>query len=119
YWNNEQYYGIGLGASGYLNNVRYENTKSINGYLKGIFKKEEEKITFQDNLEYQIMLNLRTNKGIDLNQFEDKFGFDLYKKKQDVISELEKEKLLEVKSHHLVATFEGMMVLDQIILKLF
>ena len=33
YWNNQMYYGFGLGASGYINNVRYENTRSINKYL--------------------------------------------------------------------------------------
>lgn len=27
YWNNEEYYGFGLGASGYVNGVRYDNTK--------------------------------------------------------------------------------------------
>ena len=118
YWNNEQYYGIGLGASGYLNDVRYTNTKSINEYLKGNFINEEGKITSLDDREYQIMLNLRTNRGIDLNQFKDKFNYDLLENKRDIILQLEKEKLLEVKNEHLIATFEGMMVLDQIIFKL-
>ena len=29
YWNNEEYYGFGLGASGYVNHIRYENTRSL------------------------------------------------------------------------------------------
>ena len=33
YWDNLEYYGFGLGASGYINNIRYENTKSMNQYL--------------------------------------------------------------------------------------
>jgi oxygen-independent coproporphyrinogen-3 oxidase len=35
YWNNNKYYGLGLGASGYINNTRYNNTRSITKYLKG------------------------------------------------------------------------------------
>ena len=34
YWNNDHYYGFGLGASGYIDNIRYTNTKNINEYLK-------------------------------------------------------------------------------------
>ena len=42
YWHNEHYYGFGLGASGYLNNIRYDNTKSMDDYLnnKIILNKE-------------------------------------------------------------------------------
>ena len=25
YWNNDEYYGVGAGASGYVNGVRYPN----------------------------------------------------------------------------------------------
>ena len=32
YWNNEYYYGFGLGASGYLENYRYDNTKNLTKY---------------------------------------------------------------------------------------
>jgi len=34
YWNNENYFGFGAGASGYLNNVRYKNYGPIQHYLK-------------------------------------------------------------------------------------
>src|SRR5699024_8405529 len=38
YWNNNHYYGFGLGASGYFNNVRYTNTRSITNYIKGNYR---------------------------------------------------------------------------------
>ena len=28
YWNNEEYYGFGLGASGYTNNIRYKHIRT-------------------------------------------------------------------------------------------
>ena len=35
YWENKHYYGFGVGASGYLNNIRYTNTRSITKYIEG------------------------------------------------------------------------------------
>ena len=29
YWNNLEYYGFGAGASGYINNIRYDNTRNL------------------------------------------------------------------------------------------
>ena len=34
YWRNEQYYGCGLGASGYIDETRYKNTINLSQYLK-------------------------------------------------------------------------------------
>ena len=34
YWNNDEYYGVGAGASGYVNGVRYRNRGPIQHYLK-------------------------------------------------------------------------------------
>ncbi len=118
YWKNEQYYGVGLGASGYIKDIRYTNTKSINEYLKGHYLDYQEKVTKDDDIEYQIMLNLRTNLGIDLKKFEDKFGFDLYEKKKKEIDELIHNGFLIHSRDKLIPTYEGMMTLDQIILKL-
>ena len=39
YWNNEEYYGFGMGASGYINSIRYDNTRSFNEYIKGNYVK--------------------------------------------------------------------------------
>ena len=118
YWKNEEYYGVGLGASGYLNGVRYTNTKSITKYLKGKKRDIEEIVSKQDNIEYQIMLNLRTVNGLSLKEFEDKFGYDLLKVKEKEINKMISSGLLELKEYNLVATYEGMMVLDTIILDL-
>ena len=118
YWKNKQYYGIGLGASGYINDIRYTNTKSINEYLKGNYLDYQEVVSKEDDIEYQIMLNLRTKEGIDLKDFENKFGFDLYQKKQKEIDELIHQGLLIISRGKLLTTYEGMMILDQIILKL-
>lgn len=74
YWNNQEYYGFGLGASSFLNNCRINNTKSINKYLEGNFCLNKEILSEKDKIEYEIMLNLRKSEGINLEKFREKFG---------------------------------------------
>ncbi len=69
YWKNKEYYGFGLGASGYLNDVRYTNTRSITRYLQKKFRYEEEKLDLYDKIEYEVILNLRTRDGISKSEF--------------------------------------------------
>ena len=118
YWENEQYYGVGLGASGYIGNVRYTNARSITEYLKGKTRDTEEVVSMKDDIEYQIMLNLRTVNGLNLDSFKEKFGIDLLKAKEKEIQRMIDVGLLELKNQNLIPTYEGMMVLDTIILEL-
>ena len=66
YWRNEEYYGIGLGASGYLDDVRYDNTKSLTKYLDGVTRFNEEQLDEKDKEFYFIMLGLRLKEGIEV-----------------------------------------------------
>ena len=118
YWRNERYFGVGLGASGYIDNVRYNNTRSINEYLKGHYRDEEEVLGSLSEQEYQIILNLRTNEGLDLLSYKDKYGVDLYLEHRSDIDVMIQKGYLLINNNHLIATYEGMMILDQIILKL-
>ena len=68
--------------------------------------------------EYQIILNLRTNEGLDLLSYKDKYGVDLYLEHQSDIDEMIQKGYLLINNNHLIATYEGMMTLDQIILVL-
>lgn len=69
YWKNQEYYGFGLGASGYLDGIRYSNTRSMTHYLQGNIRYEEEKLSLRDKMEYEVILNLRTKWGISKSQF--------------------------------------------------
>ena len=69
YWKNNCYYGFGLGASGYLGDIRYSNTRSITHYLQKKYRYEEEKLSIYDKMEYEVILNLRTKFGISKEQF--------------------------------------------------
>ena len=69
YWKNQEYYGFGLGASGYLDGIRYSNTRSMTHYLQGKIRYEEEILSLRDKMEYEVILNLRTKEGISKSQF--------------------------------------------------
>lgn len=97
-WNNEEYYGFGMGASGYLDGVRYENTKSINKYLQKQTIISEEKITLSRKIEDEFMLGLRKIEGLNKTKFFQKYKIDI-NRINDVSELLEKNLLIEDKQN--------------------
>lgn len=88
YWFDNEYYGIGISASGYENNIRYKNITSLRKYNEGERKFEEEKVD-DFNHEYEfIMLNLRTKYGIDLDRYKEIFNKDFLKTYKNEIVKL-------------------------------
>ena len=77
YWNNSNYYGFGLGAASYIGNKRINNTRSINKYLEGNYTKDYEELTKSEEIEYEIILNLRKRDGIFLTNFKNKYNLNL------------------------------------------
>ena len=92
YWNNEEYYGFGVGASGYVNNIRYDNTRSINKYIDGNYRFMEEKVDFNTKVENEFILGFRKFKGINKKIFYDKYKIDI--NSLDIIKKLKREKKL-------------------------
>lgn len=93
YWNNEHYYGFGLGASGYIDNVRYDNTRSLNHYLDGKYVLEQSTLAKNEIIENEFILGFRKLDGININEFKEKYNIDILK--LDVVLELlEKGKLI-------------------------
>ena len=89
YWNNEEYYGFGLGASSFVNGIRYTNTRSLTKYLEGNYVKEKDVITKEIDMSNEMILGLRKIEGISKNKFYNKFGckiediFDVSKLKEN------------------------------------
>ncbi|MEG1015934.1 MAG: radical SAM family heme chaperone HemW [Bacilli bacterium] len=82
YWNNDEYYGFGLSATGYINDIRYENTKNLTSYLNNIYRKEELLISKKECMENELILGLRKLDGVNLKDFFNKFNINL----QDVFN---------------------------------
>ena len=116
YWKNEQYFGVGLGASGYIGETRYKNTVNLTKYLKGQWIDEKENVSKRDRYVYQVMLNLRTIEGLDLDYLKKEFDVDLLESKKQEIADFINKGFLKHLYNRLVATYQGMMILDQMIL---
>ena len=116
YWNNDYYYGFGLGASSYLNNKRITNTRSINKYLDSNYILEVNELTKDDLIEYEIMLNLRKAEGISLEEFKNKYNCNL----KDIvnINSLIKEGYLKENNNHIMIPEDKWYLSNRIILKI-
>lgn len=77
YWKNLEYYGFGMGASGYVDSIRYDNTRSLNEYLNGNYRKEEIYQTNKMKIENEFILGLRLIEGINIYNFKEKYNLDI------------------------------------------
>lgn len=116
YWNNEEYYGFGLGASGYTNGVRYENTRSLTEYVKGNVRKNEEILSVEDKMYNELMLGFRKMEGINLKEFFIKYGVNM----QEVfdLHEVLKNEELIVDGEYIYVNPEYIYVMNEILIKI-
>ena len=96
YWNNEEYYGFGVAAHGYVNGIRYGNKITVEYYVNNPLEKEEKRHeTIKDKLEEEIFLGFRKMKGIDIKQINSKYNIDFEKKYMNILKKYEDLSLLE------------------------
>ena len=116
YWQNKEYFGFGCGASGYIGNVRYTNTLSISKYLNKDIKNMEELLSLKDVMDNEIMLGLRLAKGINLQEFFNKYEVNL----QEVynIKPLLKNKELIYKDGNIFINPKYIYVMNEILIKI-
>lgn len=116
YWNNERYYGFGSGASGFVGDKRYDNTKSVFNYVNKKTWAYEEELDVFTLMKDEVMLNLRKTSGINKNSFKKKYGLSLnaafnYK---DLIL----KGLLNEKEENVFIPFDKLFVSNEIIIML-
>lgn len=119
YWKDEEYYGAGLGASGYVNNRRYTNTRSLMKYLKVNHIKEEETLTLNSQLEDYFLTNLRLAEGFKKESFFKRFNFKFEDKYKLSFDKLKTNGLLAESADSIYPTDQGILLLDRILLELF
>ena len=98
YWDNAEYYGVGAGASGYVDGVRYKNNGPIRHYLQAVeagnARVQEEVLTLKEKMEEEMFLGLRKKSGVSKKRFEEKFGLSFEDQYGAVVSELTEQGLL-------------------------
>lgn len=116
YWNNENYYGFGLGAAGYIENQRYENTRNLSKYLQGKYIKVSHKLDKNETLQNEFMLGLRKIKGIDKIKFKEKYGIKVTDIKE--VKNLINQNLLIEKENNIFINSKFIYTSNEILLRL-
>ena len=86
YWNNDEYYGFGAAAHGYINGIRYFNHNTIEKYLENPASHAYGKtLTQSEKLEEEIFLGFRKTSGVDIKRIKERFDVDFETKYADVL----------------------------------
>ena len=87
YWNNNEYYGFGVAAHGYINNIRYGNKENIEDYINNPLEHlQTHTQTLQEKLEEEIFLGFRKMKeGINVLDINKKYSIDFEKRYGNII----------------------------------
>lgn len=83
YWNFGDYIGCGVAAAGFLDGVRWTNTKSVPEYIEKMNSKADVRDTVhinsrEDSMEEFIFMGLRKTQGISLDEFRARFNEDFF-----------------------------------------
>ena len=118
YWDNAEYYGIGAGASGYVDGVRYKNHGPIRHYLQAVeagnARVQEEVLTLKEKMEEEMFLGLRKKSGVSKKRFEEKFGISFEDQYGAVVSELTEQGLLVPDKEIVRMTKQGLFLGDTV-----
>ncbi|MCM3784506.1 radical SAM family heme chaperone HemW [Neobacillus mesonae] len=78
YWRNEDYYGLGAGAHGYVGRERHMNVRGVNPYIEateqGLPRLDTLSVSKEEAMEDFMMVGLRMLEGVSSASFEEQFG---------------------------------------------
>lgn len=117
YWRHVPYLGLGPSAHSFSGTRRWWNERTLKSYEARIDTGEKpiagtEELTRQDLALEALMLGLRTAEGIDLDDFERRYGVDLRKSNEPLVERLVVEGLLRLEENALIPTLAGLAVTD-------
>ena len=123
YWDNQPCIGLGVGASGYVNGVRYSNIRGIAPYIKKLSEHNKpiadtERLTGDAEKSETLMLALRKQEGISLDAYQNRFGEDIEVAFRDILKKWLDLKLLERTATHLRLTPRGLFLANEVFIEL-
>lgn len=112
YWKCEDYLGVGVSASSFINNVRIKNIDSIEEYIKNInedksIEEEAHENSLEDSMEEFVFMGLRMINGINICEFEERFNINIYDVYAEVIKRYIDEELLAIEKGNIYLTPKG------------
>ena len=119
YWLCEPFYGVGPGASRFVQGRRESNHRSTTQYLRKVLAhqsptQESEALTDDEAARERLVFGLRRLEGVELNTFRKVTGRDVRTLTADSLAMLLDEGLLEIHDSYLRLTRRGLFVSDAI-----
>jgi len=112
YWRNKEYLGLGVGAAGYLQGVRYNNETELAAYqaklAQGLLPRADSEIIDKDlQIAEAIFLGLRLLEGIDKKEFFLHYGVKFEERFGKTITKLKSAGLLQEDERSIFLTKQG------------
>ena len=86
YWDNNEYYGFGCAAHGYVDGIRYSNFNTLDEYMaKPSTHASGRTLTKQEKLEEEIFLGFRKTSGININKINELFEINFDNKYKNIL----------------------------------
>lgn len=124
YWKLRDYISFGLSASSNIGNLRYTNFYDFKDYYEAL-EKNKSPIVFSENLSKTdrmnefVMMGLRLNSGVDLDEFNEKFNENFLKIYEQEIEKNLKSGLIILDDDNLKLTEKGRDLSNQVELDFF
>lgn len=119
YWEGRDYLGLGPSAVSTVAKKRWQNPATLSSYATMVHENTlgapAQKLDTTDLSNEQIMLSLRTSKGLNLHTYEQTYGIDFLCTYQHSIEALCKHDLARINNGSLSLTPRGMLVSNSII----
>jgi oxygen-independent coproporphyrinogen-3 oxidase len=138
YWTGGQYIGLGIGASSYFKGERYSNIRNMDNYIDicedireeltkdtdrarlydsatAILRENVQTIFLESRIEEYMFLGLRMLRGINRQEFQDKFKRDVFEIYGDIINKYVSQGFMYADEKYVRLTDKGIDVSNYIL----
>ncbi|RXT14809.1 radical SAM family heme chaperone HemW [Ammoniphilus sp. CFH 90114] len=122
YWKNEEYYGMGAGAHGYVKGRRHVNAGPVQQYIQLVQEKElprveEFAVAPQEAMEEYMIMGLRLMAGVSESEFQARYGTSLDSVFGEEVKELINIGLLEKTEGRICLTEKGIPLGNEVFMR--
>ena len=119
YWSHIPYLGVGLNASSYLDEKRFENPSDMKDYLEiqsfGDAYEGARSLSVYEQMEEFMFLGLRKTKGISKKEFIERFGCSMDSVYGKPLIESMKQGMMKEEGDRVFLTQDGTLVSNQVL----
>lgn len=119
YWLNEDYLGLGPAAHSMINGSRFSNLESVELYIRRLKNWDSvidatSRLTREEHISETVFLRLRLMEGLDMEQFEHRYGLNFGEYYSKQLEKLTGLGLVEINGKNLRLTESGLFLANEV-----